>query len=302
MTQELMTVDSDRDLSMRRSPDVVLAEAKEAAVALKQVLDAKPNKVIMNDEVYLEFEDWQTIGRFYGLTVKVVATRPVSFGEVMGFEAEAVVLHNASGQEVSRAESMCLNDEEKWSSRPKYEWLYVKKSGGHAAEVGKDDKIWVENPKKPGKKMPKRERMKTGDERVPLFQLRSMAQTRACAKAFRNVLAWVVVMAGYKPTPAEELLDAHHVPADDSQLTEEVAKENHAAAEAGTAEADRFINGGVPPAYFDHRQKIFDARTIEEAQGARKAAFQDARLTKIDHDILDKALGERTKFLKGQKA
>lgn len=39
----------------------------------------------------------------------------------------------------------------------------------------------------------------------PLWQIRSMAQTRACAKALRNVLAWVVVLAGYEPTPAEEM-------------------------------------------------------------------------------------------------
>jgi len=39
----------------------------------------------------------------------------------------------------------------------------------------------------------------------PWFQLASMAQTRAGAKALRNVLAWVVVLAGYRPTPAEEL-------------------------------------------------------------------------------------------------
>lgn len=39
------------------------------------------------------------------------------------------------------------------------------------------------------------------------FQVRSMSQTRACAKALRNVYAWVVVLAKYKPTPAEELDD-----------------------------------------------------------------------------------------------
>ena len=39
----------------------------------------------------------------------------------------------------------------------------------------------------------------------PLFQLKSMAQTRACAKALRNVFSWVVVLAGYAPTPAEEM-------------------------------------------------------------------------------------------------
>lgn len=41
-----------------------------------------------------------------------------------------------------------------------------------------------------------------------LWQLRSMAQTRACAKALRNVLAWIVVLAGYETTPAEEMTSA----------------------------------------------------------------------------------------------
>lgn len=40
----------------------------------------------------------------------------------------------------------------------------------------------------------------------PLFQLESMAQTRAGSKALRNQFSWVVVLAGYKPTPAEEVV------------------------------------------------------------------------------------------------
>jgi hypothetical protein len=39
----------------------------------------------------------------------------------------------------------------------------------------------------------------------PSFQLRSMAQTRASAKALRQVYAWVVVLSGYQATPAEEV-------------------------------------------------------------------------------------------------
>lgn len=39
----------------------------------------------------------------------------------------------------------------------------------------------------------------------PLFQLRSMAQTRASSRVLRAVFGWVVVLAGYKPTPAEEM-------------------------------------------------------------------------------------------------
>lgn len=39
----------------------------------------------------------------------------------------------------------------------------------------------------------------------PLFSIKSMAQTRATGKALRQMLSWVVVLAGFKPTPAEEM-------------------------------------------------------------------------------------------------
>ena len=74
---------------------------------------------------------------------------------------------------------MCLNDEENWSTRAKFAWVDGK-------------------------------RTKVGDIPVPLFQLKSMAQTRAGAKAFRMVVGWVVVLAGYKPTPAEEMTGDEH--------------------------------------------------------------------------------------------
>ena len=39
----------------------------------------------------------------------------------------------------------------------------------------------------------------------PMFQLRGMAQTRACARALRQRLGWIAQLAGYEPTPAEEM-------------------------------------------------------------------------------------------------
>lgn len=39
----------------------------------------------------------------------------------------------------------------------------------------------------------------------PIAQLAGMAQTRAVSRALRQLLAWVVVLAGYSPTPAEEM-------------------------------------------------------------------------------------------------
>jgi len=40
----------------------------------------------------------------------------------------------------------------------------------------------------------------------PLFQLASMAQTRAGSKALRQIFGFVVALAGYNPTPAEEMI------------------------------------------------------------------------------------------------
>jgi hypothetical protein len=147
----------DRDLVISREPTMVLEEAHKAAKALTEVINQKKRPVKIGGETYLEFEDWMLIGRFYGISVKVVNTKEIlKEDEVIGYEARAVAILVRTGEEISAAEAMCLNDEKNWKDRP-------------------------------------------------LFMLRSMSQTRACAKAFRNVLAWVVVLAGYKPTPAEEM-------------------------------------------------------------------------------------------------
>lgn len=47
-----------------------------------------------------------------------------------------------------------------------------------------------------------KEKKKTSFEE---YAVASMAQTRAIGKAYRNFLAWIVKMAGYEPTPVEEI-------------------------------------------------------------------------------------------------
>ena len=145
-------------LSIQRAPEIVLDEARRAAKALADVLANKPKKCVINGEQYLQFEDWQTLGRFYSVTAAARTTEYVEFGDTVGFAAtaEALLLANGQSIKISSAEAMCLNDEWKWQDKP-------------------------------------------------LFQLKSMAQTRAMAKCLRNVLAWIVVLAGYSPTPAEEM-------------------------------------------------------------------------------------------------
>lgn len=48
----------------------------------------------------------------------------------------------------------------------------------------------------------------------PTYALRSMAQTRTAGKALRSLFAHIAVLAGYSPTPAEEMdgVDVRHEP------------------------------------------------------------------------------------------
>ena len=161
-------------------PDAQLDMAIRAAKALSRVIAQKKKPVIINGEQYLEFEDWQTLGQFDGVSVRTGDAEAVEINGVQGAKAKAFLYNNRTGELIGGAEAYCMRDEEKWGTRPKYEWQ------------GEGDK---------------RKRIKVGDEVVPWFQLASMAQTRAGSKALRNKEAWVAVLAGYRPTPAEEMTD-----------------------------------------------------------------------------------------------
>lgn len=169
MSNELVERESSlpAEAALNRAPAVLLDEAQLAAKALQGVIKGKENPVIFNGQQYLEFEDWQTVGKFYGYSVKTGEAQPIEVSGVNGAKATAVLL-DREGRVVGGAESYCLRDEPNWAKKP-----------------------W--------------------------FQLASMAQTRAGAKALRNTLSWVVVLAGYKTTPAEEM---------ESVIRAEVVREN----------------------------------------------------------------------------
>ena len=156
-----------------RNPATVVSEARLAAKALKDVIDSKPRKVVINGKRYLEFDDWQLLGAFYGVTAKVLGTSEIRDDKekCIGFLAKAVAVKD--NVEIAAAEAECLSYENNW----KY---------------------------------------KAFNQR---FMIRSMAQTRACSKALRNCLAWIVVLAGYASTPAEEMIEGDGKPTRDYKET-----------------------------------------------------------------------------------
>lgn len=194
---------------LKADPDRVLAEAHKAAVALQGVIASKKKKVEFNGRQYIESEDWITLGRFYDVTGAAEGEPAyVEMGGHHGFKATFVALRG--GEVISRATAFCMDDEEKWGARPKYAYHVHLKAGGTCLEdeaPSKNEWVWEPNPNKPGSERPKKSRVQIGTEAVPLFQLASMAQTRACSKVLAQVLKWVVVLAGYAPTPAEEIQD-----------------------------------------------------------------------------------------------
>ena len=178
MPDELVV--SHQEVGITIHPEETIEMASIAAKALKRVVSFKPKPVILNGEQYLEFEDLQLLAQFYGYAVKTGDASLVDIDGVKGAKAHADLIDLKTGYVIGGAEAYCMRDEDKWNTRPKYEW----QGEGTAAR-----------------------RVKIADEPVPWFQLASMAQTRAGAKALRNRLAWVVVLAGYKPTPAEEMTE-----------------------------------------------------------------------------------------------
>jgi hypothetical protein len=172
-----MTTDlAPLDLMPTSTPKAVIEAAKSIAVELTALVKQSGWEVKIAGRPHLKVEAWQTLANFYGCTPRTVSTAPISYGSADGWEAVAEILHRESGRVIGRGEGMCLNDEENWSTRPKYNW-----------DEATNKKTYI------------------GEVEVPAYALRSMAQTRASAKAMRLVFAWIIVLAGYEGTPAEEM-------------------------------------------------------------------------------------------------
>ncbi len=73
------------------------------------------------------------------------------------------------------------------------------------------------------------------------YAIRSMAVTRATGKAYRLAFSWIVTLAGYEPTPAEEM--PHELlNSTNSVHSSAISKKENKAASAGQPQADRIYN------------------------------------------------------------
>lgn len=206
-----------------RDPALILADGKRAADALNKVLEAKPikDRVMMNGARYLEFDDWSLVTTFFGRAIAVpteecrfidlgvIEVEPGKPVAVHGFEATAYLVDIRTGKRTDISASMtCLTDEPKWRTKNKYEW--VNDTPEEIAGRPVDRRGLFDS--RDGKTKVRRAKVLIGEDPVPLFQLRSMAQTRAGSKVARMNYSWVAVLGGHSATPAEEV--GEHGPPD----------------------------------------------------------------------------------------
>lgn len=161
-----------------------LAVASEISKELAKIIKERKLSTDIAGKKHVHVEGWTTMGALLPKMVipKITKTEEISKGR---FKAECVLL--AGEQIVGGADGeACVNE-------GKYELDY------------KGD-IVLDDTGKPKQKLNMYNKPAQGRFPDP-SQARSMAQTRAVGKAFRLSFSWIMVMAGYEPTPAEEMYD-----------------------------------------------------------------------------------------------
>jgi len=137
--------------------------------ALKEliVLVKHREPLVINGKQYLYFTDYQMLGAFFGITAYVTKTEPQNIEKP---DSTGTLTFLETNGYFARA--VAMKDGKEISAAE--------------AVCFKDEKNW---------------------QNKPLFQLLSMAQTRACAKALRNCLSWVVKLPLDSGAPKEPIAD-----------------------------------------------------------------------------------------------
>ena len=152
------------------APSQQVIEGKRALRELKALVQCRPDKLVIGGKQYLYFSDWQILGAFFGITASVVATQEIN-------RIKPVMDGKLEFLEVIgfTARAIAMRDGKEVSAAE--------------AECLFEEPNWAKKPR---------------------FQLRSMAQTRACAKALRNCLQWVVRLpdSNFAEESAEEVSQA----------------------------------------------------------------------------------------------
>jgi hypothetical protein len=149
------------------NPDEVLEHAREHARVLMRVVKEQNLAVTIGSAEHLRVEAWTLLGSQVGVFPVAETVEPVEIDGVAGFRASVKAV-TRYGDVVGRSVAYCMRDEPMWSLTPTNKY-------GKALEVRN------------------------------LHALAAMAETRATSRALRKPLGFIVQLAGFNPTAAEEM-------------------------------------------------------------------------------------------------
>lgn len=126
------------------------------------------------------------------------------------------------------------------------------------------------------------------------YSLRSMALTRATSKAFRLSFSWIIKLAGFEVTPAEEMMAEEDASVTRQQVEAEVERQKHGETPQNAPqthqEAARQPNGAAralfiahPPA-FENKYAFVTGLEAVKAYGLKSYIERDAKGLWIDVD------------------
>lgn len=197
MTDEIKKVEPATELA-ETSPKQIIAKATEMAKELKKIVEDCKLYVELEGKKYVLCEGWTTLATFAGCTVGIEKV-----DEVIEREKETVIIKR-------------WNKKEKKEVIKKVEIIpytvkataFLMKNGQiiskAEAECSNREKNWADKER---------------------FAIKSMAQTRAVSKVCRIALSWIVRLAGYEATPAEEITEIAEVEVLEPTITKEVEEE-----------------------------------------------------------------------------
>jgi len=90
----------------------------ECATALMTILDKKEKPVVINGKKYADFTEWQTLGRFFNVSVRTKEAEPVEIDGIKGAKAKSDLIDTKTGLIIGGAEAYCMRDERNWKDKP----------------------------------------------------------------------------------------------------------------------------------------------------------------------------------------
>lgn len=155
-------------------PVEVVAQATRIADALHTVLKSKGMLQRIGDKDHVKVEGWQTLGAMLGVVPVVTWAKPIAGSERPYERTEGY------GDKAKTVRGNGHN----WEARVEARTLDGRVIGAAEAMCTRDEQRW-----------------QNADD----YAVRSMAQTRATSKALSGPLRFIVTLAGYSGTPAEEV-------------------------------------------------------------------------------------------------